>query len=320
MFYKSSDLGEFPVRHDVKQVSIEMLEVCQKSFYVNKKGEKVDIHDQIKFSVDNSRAYVPEYHYTIPPPPENANLNNIEFTKETTIGAGYRLVVQEHYDKTVALNFANGVEQGGGWIRGAKAQEEAIVRCSSLILSLKPSLSPDHVKGKKPDDITINGKQYKRVSCMYHSNRQFEQDNYEEGPLSTDYQLLNPDVVVFRDDQFNFLDEPFKLSFITSPACYARGYYNVAGRTENSIQKVNSVMLNRIRKIILLAIEEGYECIILGAYGCGAFGNNSSDVAKMFHKVLVEEGLQKYFKKITFPIFEPIKGRNTYELFSSVFQ
>ena len=37
-------------------------------------------------------------------------------------------------------------------------------------------------------------------------------------------------------------------------------------------------MHERIRKIILLAIHEGYEAIVLGGYGCGAFGNDPKDL------------------------------------------
>ena len=83
--------------------------------------------------MQNTRAYEPEYKYIKPKLSATKNINNIELSLETTIGAGYRLVVQEGFEKTAVLNFANPFDPGGGWLRGAPTQEESIVRCSSLI-------------------------------------------------------------------------------------------------------------------------------------------------------------------------------------------
>ena len=43
--------------------------------------------------------------------------------------------------------------------------------------------------------------------------------------------------------------------------------------------------------------------LILGALGCGAFGNDPKLVSKMFKKVLIDENYFKYFLNVHFAIF-----------------
>src|SRR5207342_2891685 len=58
----------------------------------------------------------------------------VQVTNETTLGASRRLV--EAGLRPLALNFANGIHPGGGFLTGARAQEENLCRSSALFGTL----------------------------------------------------------------------------------------------------------------------------------------------------------------------------------------
>ena len=79
---------------------------------------------------------------------------------------------------------------GGGFLHGARAQEEYLARSSGLYGCL------------------VNNPMY-----SFHRER--------HDPLYTDYVIYSPQVSVFRADEGNLLEEPYKLAIITSPAVNA---------------------------------------------------------------------------------------------------
>ncbi|MDE6784014.1 MAG: TIGR02452 family protein, partial [Ruminococcus sp.] len=47
-----------------------------------------------------------------------------------------------------------------------------------------------------------------------------------------------------------------------------------------------NIMYTRIKKIIMLALEKKTDILILGAFGCGVFGNRRETVFPMFEKII----------------------------------
>ena len=50
--------------------------------------------------------------------------------------------------------------------------------------------------------------------------------------------------------------------------------------------EILSAMRERIRKVLLVAAVQGHEVLVLGAWGCGAFGNDSREIAGLFAEAL----------------------------------
>ena len=231
---------------------------------MNLREARVDIKGDRDAAMASAKLYRPDYAFKTEF--RTSCAGEIEFTCETTTGACHRLIVREEIPKTVALNFANPEEPGGGFLRGALAQEECICRTSILY------------------NILSND----ALSEMY--------ENCPPDYLFSDYMSLVSGVPMIRDDEYELLDEPFLADFITCAA-------PLASRFRGEKEELDLAMKTRIRKIIQCAAENGYDAIILGAFGCGAFGNSTKDVAHAFREVLVDEGMRFAFEKIVFAIY-----------------
>jgi uncharacterized protein (TIGR02452 family) len=236
--------------------------------YEHPAGVEVSIAEANAAAAASGATFPPSHVFALPP--AGALPGAVEITGETTIGALHRLVAIEGEPNSVGLNFANPEEPGGGFLRGAVAQEEAICRCSTLY-----------------DLLLTQPEMYVKVA--------------ENDGLYTDYMSLIRDVPIIRDDQYEFLEKPFLASFITCAAPIAFMYQEVS----SDERRLYNALEVRIRKIVQCAIVGGFTNVVLGAFGCGAFGNSTENVAAMFKKVLIDENLKSYFRKIVFAIYTP---------------
>lgn len=163
--------------------------------------------------------------------------------------------------KTAVLNFANNQAIGGKPF-SSKAQEESLCRCSTLLPCLEAMEDSFYVK---------------------HRNAF---DRHELDFKGNDDIIYTPDVVVFKTDERTNPIKPqimpendwYKVNVITCAAPDLRGHHKPANYT--------SVIESRIKRILDVAAREDNEVLILGAWGCGAFKNDSNVVAKTFKKFL----------------------------------
>ncbi|MBR1771045.1 MAG: TIGR02452 family protein [Lachnospiraceae bacterium] len=183
------------------------------------------------------------------------------------------------FEKPFVMNFANAHTPGGGFLLGANAQEEALCRCSTLYASITS----------------------KAASEMYVYN------NTRLASVESDYMLLSPQVCVFRNERYE-LSEPekiFQTAVITIPAPNRFGAAIMA-----SGKLIEETMVRRIRIMLRIAAKKGYRNLILGAWGCGAFGNKPGDVSGYFQKVLIEEEYGRCFDEVCFAIYGSTDGKN----------
>ena len=155
--------------------------------YVTKAGQEVVWRDAVQAACAAKRSIAPDA--TLPRAERSAfTETQVQVTNETTLGASRRLV--DRGLRPLALNFANGIQPGGGFLSGARAQEEVLCRSSALYQTLV-------------DDP------------MYQEHRKRPQ------PDSTDWAIYSPDVPVFRMDDGMESPHPWLLSFVTCAAPYA---------------------------------------------------------------------------------------------------
>lgn len=200
----------------------------------------------------------------------------VQVTNETTLGASLRFV--ERGLRPLALNFANGIHPGGGFLSGARAQEEALCRSSALYLTLVDDpMYAEHRKRPLPD--------------------------------STDWAIYSPDVPVFRMDDGTELQRPWLLSFITCAAPYAPSI----GQPQ-----AGDLLQKRIHRVLAIARSHGYSMLVLGAWGCGAFGNDPHRTATNFRQALENE-FSGAFSDIVFAITDWSPERKFLGPFRDVF-
>lgn len=207
-----------------------------------------------------------------------------------TDGASYYVVDSDSFEaacglkRPLVMNFANAHSPGGGFLNGARAQEESLCRCSTLY----KSISSDDAKE------------------MYDYNNKLKE------PCDSDYMLLSPDVYVFRTYTGQLLDFPYWTSVVTVPAP------NKCGAASKVPQEVlDDVMLERLRKMLYLAARKGYRNLVLGAWGCGAFGNDTRRVAEYYHELFF--GIDRFDEFFDNVIFAILGDADKINIFKEVF-
>ncbi len=202
--------------------------------------------------------------------------------------------------KVCVLNFASATNPGGGVVNGSSAQEECICRCTTLY----PCLNTDQMWNVfyKPHRKTAN-------------------------PLYNNDCIYTPNVCVFKSDM-NFPEPLSKdgwwgVNILTCAAPNLRerpsNMMNLhAGNTAAKItpSELETLLTARIRRIFEVAVANGNEVLILGAFGCGAFRNPPQLVARVFNKVM--QGFLCYFDTIEYAVYYTEREVANYEAFRKI--
>lgn len=212
--------------------------------------------------------------------PPIAFVRNEEPGKETVISVeqGDTLAVARSYLKEdpCVLNMASVHKPGGGWLRGATAQEEMLCYRSELYLSL-----------------------------AFHAHLY---------PLSGTSAIYSKDIVVFRDDGLEMLrpKDYYKVSFVSIPAlCIPKLIHGCLYPDDVHATK------EKIRTLLRIAALHGHMTLILGAFGCGAYGNPPNQMATMFKDALGEQEFKTLFHRVVFAIVDGARTDN-YRIFRDI--
>ena len=197
---------------------------------------------------------------------------------EDCIDVGHRLLGYGY--KPCVLNMAGHHCIGGGWEHGCGAQEECLFRRTSYIASMGNTLS--NFNKKCYLDITRKWKyRIHEFGCIYSHN-----------------------ILVFRSNEKNgykYLDKPFYIDFIAA-AMYKRPQID----KYNNYMDMNTInnIKKKMRSLLRVCYMNGNDCIVLSAWGCGAFKNPPKHQSQIWKSVLNENEFKNVFKIIAFAIFD----------------
>ncbi len=279
-----------PSRDDLRTRAASVRGVLSTGTYDLADGRRVDIQAALAATCAGTRlirpADWPALESAVAARAAEAAPCPIAMTGETSIAALRRLVVVEARSRVAVLNFASARNPGGGWENGAEAQEESIARVSGLVATLE----------RCPDYYRINRAQ--------------------ESLLYTDHAIWSPAVPVFADDAGVWEAVPFVVDIITMPAPNAG-----AMTAEDDLRGVLPTLHARISKVLALAAAMDCAHLVLGAWGCGAFGNQPDFVAGLFAEALdpASTTWRRRFASITFAVFDTSRRRAAFTAFSAKF-
>ncbi len=212
--------------------------------YQNASSNDVEWHDEIIAACLTKRS-IPPWEELPPLSAPAFEFTHVQVTNETSLGAALRM--RDQGLRPLVLNFANGISPGGGFFRGATAQEESLCRCSSLYWTL------------------VGDPMY------LHHAYQFEVE-------STDWGIVSPQVPFICNDSGTFFDNPILIDIVTSAAPYAPSVGQPRSR---------ELLRDRIQRILHIAAGQNYTSLVLGAWGCGAFYNDPRQTAEDFKAAIV---------------------------------
>lgn len=170
----------------------------------------------------------------------------------------------------LVLNLASDRHAGGGWQTGAMAQEEALCYRSSLYLSLHKTYYP-----------------LPSLSCIYTPSVLLIRSATSAG--HTLYNAPAPDLPV--------------ASVLSVAALRHPGLTDDSTRFKNAGQRAETK--RKIRVCLRVAARMHHRKLVLGALGCGVFGNPPGEVARCFLEVLRETEFQGgWWESVVFAVMD----------------
>ncbi len=157
--------------------------------------------------------------------------------------------------KILVLNMASPVHAGGRVRDGAAAQEEELCRRTSLLMSLESNVA----------------KKY------------YDYNNAHKTHIGSDAVIISPNTEVVKNAALETLPETFTVSVMSCAAPMMR--LGLGAMTEREYEEM---LYGRICGMLTVAAAKNYSNLILGAFGCGIFGNDAALVSDLFYRAFEE--------------------------------
>jgi len=198
--------------------------------------------------------------------------------------------------RVCALNFANGERVGGGYKTGALAQEEDLCRRLPNLYNALNNAKREGCYPFGPCTCTSADDPQKYSDVLYTSGlvvaRLSEEQDFKL--LDSAGQARNVALVSAAAPNINFAKEVYDLE----------------------------LMYNTVRAIFVapLMAKPETDVLILGAWGCGAFGGNPADISGLFARALTSTDLGRLYAEVHFAIPRCDAGDRNGDIFRETLQ
>ena len=275
----------------MKYNATEILTLLEQGYYHTTANQRVDFSQMHRDAIAHTKLYTPENLKIMRDAIISTSSHcesrislDISVVAGTTQKIAHQLCREQSSPNLLLLNFASARNPGGGFLNGARAQEEDLCRCSGLYPTL---LTQPH---------------------YYQVNRE------QSSMIYTDHTIYSPHVPFLKiASKKELLDQPFMASVVTMPAPNTGPFLQ---RKEGSTQDLETAFLRRWRNVIAIAHAHQHTCVLLGAWGCGAFQGDAHLVASMAKKAITQG--TGCIEKIVFAI--PDKGKVSKHNFSVFYE
>ena len=271
------------VRSDVYKHNLEIFKTWQ---YEAPSGKAVDLMGSRQQLLDNTKVY--REVVSAAEVPSRFNAVQTGCANEDCLVVAKTLI--DRGLNPAVLNLADAYHACGMYNSGSGAQEESLCRASTLSLTL-----------------------YQYYNKMWAGKAGVTLRPEPAYPMDIHFGgIYSPGVTVFRDNGqtgFALREEPFQTSIISVAALNFR-----AGHKTNNLEYASAdggftpegqqVMFDKIRTIYRIALLNGHDSLVLGAFGCGVFRLKPELVAAYFNDVLQEEEFHGKFHTVVFAMLE----------------
>jgi uncharacterized protein (TIGR02452 family) len=198
--------------------------------------------------------------------------------------------------RVAVLNMASHVNPGGGWLKGARAQEEALCYRSSLYLSLHKRYYPfkQRMGLYTPDVVVIRS------------------------DMASGHKLLVPDVTPADLPVFSVLSIAALRAPETRKTTVTTAAGDIVEREVFTDAGARQLTKDKMRLCLRMAAHRDHGLLVLGALGCGAFRNPREEVAWCWLEVLQEAEFQGgWWEEVWFAVYDA-RNEGNFEVFQKV--
>jgi len=251
-------------------------QILKRGTYTTESGSEHDIRVLIDSARTQTVIYPPAL--VMPRPREKYKQLVSYVHNQTTLTVAHAR--QKRGYRVAILNFTQPTSLGNGWMNGRNAQEASLVRSSGLMSCLR--------------DVAWYG-----------------DASHQVNPFYDDTVIVSPHVPFIRTHDGDLLEQPWMAHVVSAAPIHVHA---VRKYMPMRIAEVPLAMMRRATRIIEAAANTKANVLVLGAWGCGRFGNDPDMVIAAFMAAF-ESPAMRNFAIVDFAVPDVTSGSPLYHRF-----